>query len=125
MRVLIDTHVLLRWLMGDPKLTSRGAALLKDPQTVVFYSTASIWELRIKEALGKVTLPSTFAEDLRQEHFEVLSIHPEHAHAVGKLPLHHRDPFDRMLIAQAMLEGLTRLTHDKLLSQYEVASLIV
>ncbi len=85
----------------------------------------SVWELRIKEALGKVTLPPTFAEILSAQPFEALSVTPAHAHALAALPLHHRDPFDRMLIVQARNEGLTLLTHDEAVSRYEVAHVLL
>jgi PIN domain nuclease of toxin-antitoxin system len=125
MRVLIDTHVLLWWLTNDAKLSTRGAQVRRRKETVAFVSAASLWELRIKQGLGKVALPDSFADELRAEHFEILSIHPEHAHAAAKLPQHHRDPFDRMLVAQATLETLTVMTHDQRLAKYDVTCLLV
>jgi PIN domain nuclease of toxin-antitoxin system len=125
MRILIDTHILLWWMMNDSKLSARAADLIKSRETVVFLSTVSIWELRIKESLGKIKLPVTFADDLKQERFEMLSIHPEHAHSVSTLPMHHRDPFDRLLIAQAITEDLTLVTHDNAFAQYGVSCLLV
>jgi PIN domain nuclease of toxin-antitoxin system len=119
-RLLVDTHDLLWWLAGDRKLKAPVRAVLADPENLVFVSAASIWELRIKEALGKVELPDEFEETLDAQSFEHLSVTAAHAHALKGLALHHRDPFDRMLVAQASLEGLTIVSHDDALRAYGV-----
>lgn len=120
MKVLLDTHLLLWWLADARELTAEARALITAPENPVFVSAASVWELRIKEALGKVKLPADFAAVLDQQPFERLSVTVTHAHQVRELPMHHRDPFDRMLIAQARCDGLTLLTHDEVVSRYEV-----
>lgn len=119
-RLLVDTHVLLWWLADDRKLKANVRAVLAAPANLVFVSAASIWELRIKEGLGKVDLPTDFEEVLGAQSFEQLSVTATHAHSLRGLPLHHRDPFDRMLVAQATLEGLTIVTHDDALRAYGV-----
>jgi PIN domain nuclease of toxin-antitoxin system len=124
-RLLLDTHVLLWWLADDPQLGERGRELIATPEHVVFYSAASIWEIRIKAALGKLELPDTFADALSAQAFESLSVTSAHAHALRDLPMHHRDPFDRMLVCQARLENLTLVTHDAALTAYDVATLHV
>jgi PIN domain nuclease of toxin-antitoxin system len=121
MKLLLDTHVLLWWLTGSKQLSPRARALIVEPENVVFVSAATIWELRIKQALGQVTLPASFAHVLEAESFEALPITARHAHAVGDLPMHHRDPFDRLLVAQATIEGLSLTTHDVELERYDVA----
>lgn len=125
MKLLIDTHILLWWLVGDDKLSSHARDVITAPQNTLFVSAASVWELRIKEAIGKIVLPNNFADALADEPFDPLPMTIVHAHAVASLPLHHRDPFDRMLIAQARVEGLKVMTHDAAFKQYEVDHLIV
>ena len=83
-------------------------------------SAASIWEIRIKESIGKIDIPLNFKEILEKQPFEVLSITSEHAHAIKELPLIHRDPFDRMLIAQGKIEKLAIITRDNFFSEYNI-----
>ncbi len=123
-RLLLDTHVLLWWLGDDRKLKAPIRALLAAPENLVFVSAASIWELRIKEGLGKVDLPPDFEDVLGAQSFEQLSVTAAHAHALRGLPLHHRDPFDRMLVAQATLEGLTIVSHDDAMRAYGVPLIV-
>lgn len=120
MRLLLDTHVLLWWLVDAPELSERARNLLSAPENLVFISAASVWEVRIKQALGKIELPKNFAEALEEESFEKLGVTVEHAHAISELPLHHRDPFDRILVAQARCDRLTLVTHDEILKKYDV-----
>ena len=119
MNLLLDTHVLLWWLDDHPNLTSRTKTVIADGQNLVFISAAVIWEIQIKHAIGKLTIPANFRKVLYQENFEFLDITMEHAYAIADLPLHHRDPFDRILIAQAKVEGMTIVTHDKHLKKYK------
>jgi len=125
MKILLDTHVLLWWLQDSPQLPAKARKLIANPSHIVFISSASIWELRIKESLKKIKLPEDFTEVLQQEKFERLPIAHEHAHALKDLPEIHRDPFDRLLICQAMTEGMTILTHDDVFGRYEVSVLQV
>jgi PIN domain nuclease of toxin-antitoxin system len=90
---------------------------------VIALSAASIWEIRIKQAIGKLALPANFADVLARQPFEPLAVTVAHAHALQELPLLHRDPFDRLLIAQARVEGMTILTRDNAFTQYDVSTL--
>lgn len=125
MRLLLDTHVLLWWLGDDPALGEIARAVIADPANLILLSAASVWEIRIKQAIGKLDLPADFAEVLAEQAFEPLAVTVSHAHAVKELPLLHRDPFDRMLVAQARIERLTILTRDHLIMQYDVPTLLV
>lgn len=125
MKILLDTHCLLWWLNDDAKLGDRGRELISTPENLVFFSAASIWEIRIKQSIGKLDLPEDFAEVLAGQPFECLAVTVEHAHALKDLPLLHRDPFDRLLVAQARLERLTLLTRDRIVTQYDVSTLPV
>lgn len=125
MRLLLDTHILLWWLNDSPELSQRGRGLIAEPSNVIVVSAASIWEIRIKEGLGKLALPRKFQQVLEQQPFERLAITTEHAHGLRGLPPHHRDPFDRMLIVQARCEALTLLTADTVVRSYDVAHEIV
>jgi len=120
MNLLLDTHVLLWWLDDHPDLSPRAKSVIADGNNLVFVSAAVIWEIRIKQALGKLEVPANFRKVLDQQGFELLDITVDHAYAVGDLPSHHRDPFDRMLVAQAKLEGLTLVTHDLRLKKYKI-----
>lgn len=123
MRYILDTHVLLWWLDDSPQLSHSARAVIASKENFVMISAASVWEIRIKQAIGKLELPTNFEEILNSEPFERLSVTVAHAHAVGALPMIHRDPFDRMLIAQARCEGVTLITHDRALAQYDVGVL--
>lgn len=125
MKLLLDTHCLLWWLNDDPALSDRGRELISRPENLIFVSAASIWEVRIKQSIGKLDLPTDFAEVLAGQAFESLAVTVEHAHALEDLPLLHRDPFDRLLIAQARLDRLTLLTHDRVIAQYDVSTQLV
>ena len=120
MNLLLDTHVLLWWLDDDPTLSKTAYAAIAEGRNTVFISTVSIWEISIKRALGKLTVPPDFKEVLSQEPFLFLDITADHAYEVGNLHLHHRDPFDRMLIVQAQIERLTIITRDDQIKQYAV-----
>jgi PIN domain nuclease of toxin-antitoxin system len=118
--LLLDTHIVLWWLDDHPALSSAVRNSIAIGANLVFLSAAVVWEIRIKEALGKLDIPSDFSRVLDRQPFEKLAIKVEHAQAVKDLPLYHRDPFDRMLIAQALTEGLTVATHDPLFEKYSV-----
>lgn len=117
---MIDTHVLLWWLDDNPALTRRARAAIADGKNLAFVSAAVIWEIRIKQAVGKLVLPPNFRNVLDQEAFQSLPVTAEHAHALEDFPFHHRDPFDRILIAQARIEGFTIMTHDPVFSKYKI-----
>ena len=121
MRLLLDTDVALWALTDDPRLSQRARALIADPANDVLVSAASVWEIAIKHALGRGDMPISGDQALdwfRQAGYQLLPIAPEHAAAVEHLPDHHRDPFDRMLVAQATAEPLRLLTHDPLVLRY-------
>ncbi len=122
MNLLLDTHTLLWWLAGRP-LADDARDRIADAGTLVAVSAASIWEAAIKASLGKLRVPSSLADAVVDNGFEPLAISLAHAEAAGALPPHHRDPFDRMLIAQARAEGLTIVTRDPAFDAYEVAVL--
>lgn len=120
MKLLLDTHALLWWLADDPMLSREARASIADPTSPVFVSAATAWEMAIKTALGKLDAPDDLNDALAASRFQELPITIEHALLAGKLPQHHRDPFDRMLIAQARLEGLTVVTRDAVFGAYEI-----
>jgi PIN domain nuclease of toxin-antitoxin system len=117
--LLLDTHVVLWWLADDPALAGDIKDRL-DQEPDVRVSAASIWEIAIKQAIGKITGPADLPEQVRDSGFRELPIGSGHAIAAGRLPLIHRDPFDRMLIAQARCENLTLVTADANCQQYDV-----
>jgi PIN domain nuclease of toxin-antitoxin system len=120
MNLLLDTHVLLWWLDASPTLSEQATSSIADGNNLIFVSAAVIWEIRIKQALRKLTIPDNFRKVLDQQPFEMLAITAEHAHAVGNLPAYHRDPFDRMLIAQAKIERMTIVTRDTIIKHYKI-----
>lgn len=123
MRLLLDTHVLI-WILGsDPRLRAETRAAIEDIEHDIVVSAVSAWEIEIKRALGKLDAPRDLGEQLAGARFVQLAISVEHAIAAGSLPLHHRDLFDRMLVAQAQLEGLTIVTRDPRFEPYSVAVL--
>lgn len=123
MRLLLDTHAMI-WFTGDPEALAPEARSAIVQADVVAVSAASIWEVSTKAALGKIRPPvDDLVGELSEWGFDLLPITPSHAWAVGGLPSHHRDPFDRMLVAQAQLEGLTIVTRDPRIAQYQVAVL--
>lgn len=119
MRLLLDTHMLLWWLSDDPLLPSRGGTLIADRRNQVFVSPMSVWEIAIKSQLSKLKadVDEVQMAALRSG-LQPLPFTLEHAAAVARLPQHHRDPFDRGLVAQAQVEPLTLLTHDEKLAVY-------
>ena len=118
MKLLIDTHLLLWWLGKNPSLAAAAEQLIADPENSVFVSAVSLWEIRLKQSLGKLELPMDFDARLAREAFESLPLTGEQTSGIRDLPWHHRDPFDRMLVAQAKGEGLVFLTADAGLGVY-------
>jgi PIN domain nuclease of toxin-antitoxin system len=118
-RLLLDTHVFL-WWRGEPSKLSSAARSRIASADLVFVSVASAWEAAIKTSLGRLELPDTVEAGVLASGFEKLLITFSHAEQAASLPQHHRDPFDRMLVAQARAEGLTLVTHDRLLEPYDV-----
>jgi PIN domain nuclease of toxin-antitoxin system len=124
MKLLLDTHVLLWWLDDPAELSEPAAAAIRDVANVVSVSAATAWEIVIKKALGKLEAPDNLDEVLRTCHFTPLPITVAHALAVQSLPMHHRDPFDRMLVAQAHVEGMTIVTCDPKVLEYSVPNIV-
>jgi PIN domain nuclease of toxin-antitoxin system len=124
MRVLLDTHTLLWFLLQDPRLSTAAEMLISDPATDVEISPASYWEIAIKIAIGKYSLPSPYQPfietQLAANDIRVLHIEPKHTAQLINMPFHHRDPFDRLLIAQALSEGLPIVTADAQFDRYGV-----
>jgi PIN domain nuclease of toxin-antitoxin system len=119
-RLLADTHAAL-WLLGeDERLSAHADELLTDAANEVLLSAAVVWEVAIKRSLGKLHAPDGFANQLLDAGAIPLPVSIEHARAVGSLPWHHRDPFDRLLVAQAGLEDAILVSSDARLSQYRV-----
>jgi len=123
-RLLLDTHVWLWWMLDSPRLSDATRRLVLDPEATVYFSAASAWEIAIKYAIGKLTLPappSTYIPSRAEGgDFRMIDIRVEHALAVGNLPRHHDDPFDRLLVAQSIVEGFRLITADRRLSMYDV-----
>jgi PIN domain nuclease of toxin-antitoxin system len=120
MRLLLDTSALLLALSEPERLSEASRNAIEDPASIVLVSAASVWEIAIKRALGKLEAPESVVGAIRDAGFETLDITPDHAEHAGGLPPHHRDPFDRMLVAQALAEGCTLLTRDDALQGYDV-----
>jgi len=127
-RLLLDTHVFL-WLQTEPERLREHRAVVEDPDTELLVSAASAWEIAIKHALGRLPLPeppATYVPTRMQAiRATPLAVQHDHALAVASLPLLHRDPFDRLLVAQALVLGVTILTADSILEQYPARTLLV
>jgi PIN domain nuclease of toxin-antitoxin system len=121
MKLLLDTHLLL-WAAGQPaRLSSAARALLDDPQNELFFSSASLWEVSIKRGLGRNDFrvdPRLLRRGLLDNGYSELPITSEHAVSIDSLPSIHKDPFDRILVAQSIVEGITLLTADPVVAQY-------
>ncbi len=123
MNYLLDTHVFL-WALADPgRLDAKAAGAIRNTHHAVFVSAVTAVEIAIKSALGKLDAPPDLEEEVCLRGFSHLPLHYRHGAALRTLPMHHQDPFDRMLIAQAMREGLTIITHDRKFAEYPVAVL--
>lgn len=132
MRILVDTHVLLWAAVADPRLRGRALTLFTDPANALVVSVTSLWEVGIKYSLGKLPLPvlpaDFFAREVAVRGYQVMDVRREHAERVATLPFPaggHRGPFDRMLVAQALAEGLPILTGDRRLADYAAAGLVL
>ena len=124
MKLLLDTHAFI-WVDSEPdKLSSRVRELCQDPENALMVSVASIWEIQIKSQLGKLQLKMPLAEMIRQQQengFEILPVEASHVFALDSLPNHHKDPFDRLLVAQTIVEGAVLVSADPLIKQYPVS----
>ncbi len=121
MRVLLDSHAYLWWLIDDAQLSEGARSVISAPESIVHVSAATIWELSIKAALGRLDLGGVdLSSEIALNDFVELPITAAHAKSAGALPRHHDDPFDRMLIAQAGVEGLTCVTRDQAFERYDL-----
>ena len=118
-KLLLDTNVFLWWRMDDARLGAAARSAIQAAE-MVFVSSASAWEAAIKQAIGRLDLPEPLSQGAAASGFEMLPVTFAHAEAAGALPLHHTDPFDRMLVAQAQVEELVLVTADGVLSRYAV-----
>lgn len=127
MKYLLDTHVFLWWITDNPKLSENARSLIGNINNDLFLSVASIWEMVIKSRTGKMTLPENLEHFIRDElktnDIIILDISVDHSFEIYYLPELHKDPFDRMLIAQARKENLTILTSDFTVKQYDVKTI--
>jgi len=115
---LLDTHVLLWWLAEPARLPAETRDLIGSVENHVFLSVAAVWEMAIKKSIGRLDMPSNLTEVLEEERIRLLSIQASHALGVADLPFYHQDPFDRIQIVQARIEGLAMLTRDAQLAAY-------
>jgi PIN domain nuclease of toxin-antitoxin system len=124
MKLLLDTHTFLWWITDSPRLSDQARKLMSDGRNELFWSSASSWEVSIKYALGRLPLPKPpehfLPPQLDQNHIESLPVIDAHAFLAGQLPPHHRDPFDRMLIAQARYESMALISDDMQFGPYDV-----
>jgi PIN domain nuclease of toxin-antitoxin system len=120
MRALLDTHIVLWWLADDQRLSEAHRALITDARNQLYVSAVTVAEISIKASLGKLTAPPDVASTLGTEGFDPLPLTAVHAERLRELPWHHRDPFDRMLVAQASVEGLALVTADARLREYDI-----
>jgi PIN domain nuclease of toxin-antitoxin system len=124
LELLLDTHALLWWLDGDTRLSEPAAAAIGNPSTRVFVSAASAWEIGTKVRIGKlpgaVEVAERFTDIIRSQNFDLLPISVEHARKAGLMPGEHRDPFDRMLIAQSQMEGLDLVSNEALFDRFGI-----
>lgn len=121
MNLLLDTHVALWAITDNPKLPQKARELILSPKTTVWVSVASVWEITIKNALGRGDIPVSGQDAVRyfrESGYRSLAIEAEHAVAVEALAAHHQDPFDRILVAQALVEPMRLMTHDPLVALY-------
>jgi len=120
---VLDIHVLLWWLTGQP-LTPAATAAIIDPSQDVYISVVTGWEIAIKSSQGNLTIDGDLTEEIYANGFDFLPVRWSHASQVGTLPSHHRDPFDRMLIAQCQSEGFTLISRNLEIAKYEVDLLV-
>ena len=124
MKLLLDTHVFLWWLVRSAtSLAQSAATAIGDPQNRILVSVVVLWEIAIKRVIGKLSAPIDLEKDVTRIGFELLTLQVTHIVATEHLPMHHRDPFDRMLVAQAVVEGATLVTRDPNIMLYGVSIL--
>ena len=124
MRLLLDTHAFLWFVLKDSRLSAVAQATIADPENTVLFSPASYWEIAIKVSIGKYSIPGDFGEFMQQQiddnDFRIQPLSVSHAAQVASLPFHHRDPFDRLLIAQSIVENVPLVSADGTFDEYSI-----
>lgn len=120
MRYLLDTNIFLWWLNNDRKLTETIRMVIKNPRNQIYVSVGSGWEISIKHRLGKLPLKTSLKKCFELAAFGIINVSLDHILKLDRLPIYHKDPFDRILIAQAQVEDLTLISSDKKMSRYKV-----
>ncbi len=118
--LLVDTHALLWWLTDDRRLPRRSRSRITGSNALVLVSAATAWEVSIKRSLGKLTAPNGLVEVVEESGLLWIPITPAEAYDAGNLPMHHRDPFDRLIIAQAQIRSAVVVSHDEMLDDYGI-----
>lgn len=125
MQFLLDTHALIWFFSGDIKLSDTARVLIEDIDNIKYISLASVWEMSIKQSKGKLTLSlpldDYIQEKIRLEDFQLLNIKLSHLKVISQLPFHHNDPFDRLLIAQAIVENISIISQDSMFNSYDIS----
>jgi PIN domain nuclease of toxin-antitoxin system len=126
-RLLLDTHTLLWYVLDDPQISANAKALIIDPSNDIHISPASYWEIAIKVSIGKLMLHQPYDDFmdicLKKYGFIILSIEPKHTSALTTMPFHHRDPFDRLLVAQVLVESIPLVSNEAALDSYGITRL--
>lgn len=117
---LLDTHIFIWWMEKNKKLSKDVKSIIENPENQIFLSTVSVWEMIIKKSAGKLKLPHNWKTTLKNSRFDILEVSLEHVYLLESLPLLHKDPFDRMLIAQAQAENCILITDDSKIKKYKV-----
>ncbi len=124
MKLLLDTHIFIWWQSNPERLSQRSSELCKAPENTLLLSVASVWEAQIKQQIGKLRFKTPLAEIIQAQRdtngLEILPIRLEHVLFLSSLPMHHGDPFNRILIAQARVEGITLVTADSIFARYDM-----
>jgi PIN domain nuclease of toxin-antitoxin system len=120
MKLLLDTHIILWFLTGDSRISNDMIEIIADKNQIKFISMATLWEVAIKLSTGKLILSEPIGDYIDGENIKLLPIKLAHVHQIQSLPFHHRDPFDRMLIAQSMVENLVLVSEDTQFKNYDI-----
>lgn len=123
MQYLLDTHIMLWWLVSPNKLSEMAQKIIQNKSNTVFLSSVSIWEMAIKKSIGRLTLPHNLLETIISENIKILPIMPEECLGIVDLPLIHSDPFDRLLVMQAKLNDLVFITQDSKIAEYPIVTI--
>ena len=125
MDLILDTHIILWWMDDNDLLSQKYRLAIENINNICFVSAVSVWEISIKSAIGKRDIPNNYLDVLLNQNFKELPVSWQHACKVRQLSMHHKDPFDRLLIAQAIIEDLTILSVDKIIPEYDVKILSI